>query len=91
MGPNASSTRRASSVGSGAAPDMSQRSDEVSYLRSTSGPTAMRRDSIVGTTVIDVMRSRSMVRRICSGSKCRTMTLQPPTMKIMLTNAAPIE
>ena len=83
--------RRARSVGSGAAPDMSQRSDDVSYLRSTSGPSAMMRAIIVGTTVIEVMRSRSMSAQHLLRLEVAHQTQQPPTMKIMVTNAGASE
>ena len=54
--------RRAFSVGSGAAPLITQRSDEVSYFAQRPRAAASRcARSIVGTISVQVMRSRSMI------------------------------
>jgi hypothetical protein len=85
--PKACWKRRAVSVGSGAAPLITQRSDEVSYLRFTSSGKADNRRSIVGTAKAQVTRSFSISASVASGSKWSIRTTLAPSENIIATKA----
>ena len=78
-------------VGNGAAPDITQRSDEVSYFRRVASGTSARRRIWVGTMNAEVIRSRSISARISSASNFGPMTIDPPIANIILTKAGAAE
>jgi hypothetical protein len=79
--------RRAAAVVSGAAPDITQRSELVSYFASVAAGSEHNRMNIVGTISVHVMRSRSMICRHASGSKWFWSTTVAPRADMIATNA----